>query len=270
MPPTNMTCPHCEERFELPLASVIRSWACLGCGGMVFLQVSGSAKKRDALLMGREELSEDWPVAEFSLPYPPKALTKEEIDLQRKDPESRILLTKLLMGFCGVVLAIGALVYLEGDGVTEEEVTKEVEAILRQEVVKEEPKVEVVEVTEVKAVASDVPKGFEALFRERPTRPVVLRVWAKEGSSYGGMFGDSQWLRCVDLRAADDPKGRVLRAYVVRTSETGGAVDFRLRQGGLEAQQWTVQVRYPLDAEEPNQVWLDAVVADGWELARGQ
>lgn len=262
-----MKCPHCEEGFEVNVASVTRSRACPACGEIVLLQVSGGVKKRKALLTEREEVSEDRPVAEFSLPYPPKALTEEEIDLQRKDPESRMLLAKLMMGFGGLSLAIGAMVYMEGGGVSEVEVPKVVEETLRQQEVKEERKVEV---AEVKAVASDVPKGFEVLFRERPTRAVVLRVWAKEGSRYGGLFGNSEWLRCVDLRAADDPDGRVLRAYVARTSETGGAVDFRLRQAGPEAQQWTVQIRYPLDAEEPNQVWLDAVVSDGWELAGGQ
>jgi len=165
-----------------------------------------------------------------------------------------------------VVLLALILVLLQGDEGSELAVVEpEVPEVLEVKVV--EAPVKEVKVEEVKeVVASQGQGGFEVLFRERPKRPVELRVWAKEGSVYGGVFGDSEWLRCVELRSADDPDGRVLRAYVVRTSETGGAVDFRLRQGGSEAQQWIVRVRYPAEAEEPNQVWLDEVVADGWEL----
>ena len=238
---------------------------CPACGGTVLLNLSGGVQKREALLVQREAIFEPMAVA---LPYLPKPLTEEEINLQRKDPESRLLLVKLIGGMVSVVLLVGLMVLLQGDGgsglaVVESEVPEVLEVKVEEAPVKE---VKVEEVKEV--VTSQVQGGFEVLFRERPRRPVEMRVWAKEGSVFGGVFGDSEWLRCVELRSADDPNGRVLRAYVVRTSDTGGAVDFRLRQGGSEAQQWTVKVRYPPEAEEPNQVWLDEVVADGWELPR--
>lgn len=260
-----MTCPHCEEEIQVPVASVTRSRVCPACGGTVLLNLTGGGQKRAALLVQREAILEPMAVA---LPYLPKPLTEEEINLQRRDPESRMLLVKLVGGMVSVVLLAWLLVLLQGDegselAVVEPGVPKVFEVKVEEAPVNE---VKVEPVKEV--VASHGQGGFEVLFRERPKRPVELRVWAKEGSVYGGVFGDSEWLRCVELRSADDPDGRVLRAYVVRTSETGGAVDFRLRQGGAEAQQWIVRVRYPAEAEEPNQVWLDEVVADGWELPR--
>jgi len=263
MPLTKMTCPHCEEEIQVPVASVTRLRVCPACGETVLLNLSGGVQKRAALLVQSEAILE--PVA-VALPYLPKPLTEEEINLQRRDPESRRLLLKLVVGMVSVILLVGLMVLLEGDEGSELAV---VEPRVPEAL---EVKVEVAPVEEVKVepvkevVASRGQGGFEVLFRERPKRPVELRVWAKEGSVFGGVFGDSEWLRCVELRAADDPNGRVLRAYVVRTSETGGAVDFRLRQGGSEAQRWIVRVRYPAEAEEPNQVWLDEVVADGWEL----
>jgi hypothetical protein len=198
-------------------------------------------------------------------------LTEEEINLQRKDPESRRLLVKLLAGTVLVMLLSGLLVILQGDEGTETvmsepKIREELMAKIEQVAAVKPKKIEAVEEPSKGAIESQGKGEFDLLFRERPKRPVELRVWAKEGNVFGGVFGDSEWLRCVELRSAADPKGRVLRAYVVRTSDTGGAVDFRLRQGGSEAQQWTVKVRYPPDAEEPNQVWLDEVVADGWEV----
>lgn len=265
MPLTKMTCPHCEEEIQVPVASVTRSRVCPACGRTVLLNLAGGGQKREALLVQREAILEPMAVA---LPYLPKPLTEEEINLQRRDPESRLLLVKLVGGMVSVVLLAGLMVLLQGDegsdlAVVEPEVPEVFEVKVEEAPVKE------VKVEEVKEVAASRGQGgFEVLFRERPRRPVELRVWAKEGSVYGGVFGDSEWLRCVELRSADDPDGRVLRAYAVRTSETGGAVDFRLRQGGSEAQQWVVRVRYPAEAEEPNQVWLDEVVADGWDLPR--
>lgn len=268
MPLTKMTCPHCEEEIQVPVASVTRSRVCPACGETVLLNLSGGVQKRKALLVQREVILEPMAAELLCLPKP---LTEEEINLQRKDPESRMLLVKLMGGMVSVVLLVGLMVLLQRDGglgvvevepkVLEESKVKVAEAPVT---VKEAVKVE--EVKEV--AASQGEGGFELLFRERPKRPVELRVWAKEGKVFGGVFGDSEWLRCVELRSADDPNGRVLRAYAVRTSDTGGAVDFRLRQGGSEAQQWTVKVRYPPDSEEPNQVWLDEVVADGWEVSR--
>lgn len=260
MPLTKMTCPHCEEEIQVPVASVTRSRVCPACGETVLLNLSGGVQKRKALLVQREVILEPMAAGLLCLPKP---LTEEEINLQRRDPESRLLLVKLIGGMVSVVLLVGLMVLLQGDGgsgaaVVESEVPEVLEVKVEEAPVKE------VKVKEV--VTSQGQGGFEVLFRERPRRPVEMRVWAKEGSVFGGVFGDSEWLRCVELRSADDPNGRVLRAYVVRTSETGGAVDFRLRQGGSEAQQWTVKVRYPPDSEEPNQVWLDEVVADGWEL----
>ena len=263
MPLTKITCPHCEEEIQVPVASVTRSRVCPACGEMVLLNLSGGVQKRKALLVQREVILEPMAAELLCLPKP---LTEEEINLQRRDPESRMLLVKLVGGMVSVVLLAWLMVMLQGDEGSKLAVVEPMFPEVLEVKVEEAP-VKEVKVEEVKeVVASHGQGGFEVLFRERPKRPVELRVWAKEGSVFGGVFGDSEWLRCVELRSADDPDGRVLRAYVVRTSETGGAVDFRLRQGGSEAQQWIVRVRYPAEAEEPNQVWLDEVVADGWEL----
>lgn len=274
MPLTKMTCPHCEEEFQAAVASVTRSRPCPSCGKEVLLRVAEGSKKRSALLVKREGFSEPMPVAKLGLPYLPQALTEEEVNSQRNDPESRLLLMKLGVGLVGVILLGGLMILangMEGDEVGGiEEVMSGAGRVVKEEVVVAEVRVPEVKKIEAPVAKSGGVKGFEGLFRERPSRPVVLRVWATEGSMYGGVFGDSEWLRCVDLRAADDAEGRVMRAYVVRTSDTGGAVDFLLRQAGSERQQWTVKVRYPPGAEEPNQVWLDELVAGSWEPAEGK
>jgi hypothetical protein len=232
---------------------------------------------REALLVDREEVSEEEGLSLVKLPYLPKALTEREINRQRKDPESRLLLLKLAVGG-GVVLLLCAVLLL-AEGTRYAEVSPDWRA--------EEPSARAVVQVEKRAevVGGDVAKGtggkavvgrpepmgesegaFGALLRERPSRPVLLRVWATTGQQFGGVFGDSDWLRCVALRAAEDPEGAVIHAYVAKTSDAGRAVEFRLRQGGSERQQWTVRVRYPAGAEEPNQVWLDELVADTWDL----
>lgn len=254
----------------MPVASATGSGECPACGEKVVLQMSGIQNERRALLVQREEISEAGLVSAVPLPYLPRALTKSEIDRQRRDPESRVLLAKLKMGFGGLIFLIAAMVVLAGDRTFEEEVVEQDEIQFLPQEAKEERKVAEVEAPVVKKVGSGGVNEFEVLFRERPSRPVVLRVWATEGTRYGGVFGDSEWLRCVDLKSANDAEGRVLRAYVVRKSDAGGAVDFLLRQAGSERQQWTVKVRYPPDAEEPNQVWLEELVSGSWALARGQ
>ena len=112
MPLTKMTCPHCEEEIQVPVASVTRLRVCPACGETVLLNLSGGVQKRAALLVQSEAILE--PVA-VALPYLPKPLTEEEINLQRRDPESRRLLLKLVVGMVSVILLVGLLVLLEGD-----------------------------------------------------------------------------------------------------------------------------------------------------------
>lgn len=277
MPLTKIKCPHCEAWNEVPVASVTRSRVCPGCGKPVLFRVSENRTTREALLVDREEVSEEGGFSLVELPYLPKALTKGDIDRQRKDPESRLLLLKLAIG--GVLLLLLCLVLFLAEGTRYAEVSSdwEGEEPSARAVVQVEKRAEVVGVDVAKgtggkpAVVRPEPAGeragaFGALMRERPSRPVLLRVWATTGQQFGGVFGDSDWLRCVELRAAEDPEGAVIHAYVAKTSDAGRAVDFRLRQGGGERQQWTVRVRYPAGAEEPNQVWLDELVADTWDL----
>lgn len=267
MPLTNLTCPHCAKEIELPEAAVTRSSVCPVCGGKVLFEPSGGVSKREAALLPRESIFEPMAVA---LPYLPRPLSEQEINLQRRDPASRLLLVKLVGGMVSLALLIGLMVLLQSDEGSEV-MAEETKISEKSEAVVEKVSVLAAKVKEDMAVVPEVEAtqetgSFDTLFSERPKMPVELRVWATEGDVYGGVFGDSEWLRCVELRAADDPKGRLLRAYVVRTSDTGGAVDFRLRQGGAEPLQWTVRVKYPPEAEEPNQVWLEEVVADGWEV----
>lgn len=198
---------------------------------------------------------------ERELPYLPKALTEEEIEKQRRDPESRILLKKLFLGGSAIVVAVfGMILFQGGEQTSSSSIDRE------GGVVGSMPAGEVSE--RGAPLAGPVVRAgvFELMSRERPTSPVLVRVWARKADSFDGRFSDSEWLNCIQLTAADDPDGPVLRAYVEKTSATGGAADFRLRQGGGEAQQWTVRVRYPAGAEGRDQVWLDEIVSTDWEV----
>jgi hypothetical protein len=278
MPLTRIVCPHCDERVEVQLASVTRSRICPVCGESFIIQVSDGARKFKALLMDRE-VSEPEPKpgsaggeSVIGLPYEPQSLAGEAFDRMRMDPELGRLRLRFLQGLAVVVVVGIALVGL--DRLAKEDELPELAApaaVLNQPMVEQPRQPTAVTgeaVSEPVQTAAVEDPAFKALFEERPKHPVQLRVWAKPGQHYDGLFADAGWVRCIELRAAADPDGPVLHAYVERKTVEGGAMDFRLRQRGDEAQRWTVRVKYPPFAETANQVWLDEVVSEDWEAKR--
>lgn len=260
MPLTRISCPHCEEWVEVRLASVTRSRVCPACGESFMVQLSEGRKQRKALLIEQQPAEEEWVSTKNGLPYDSQSLSGEAYERMRLDPELEKLRRKLMGGVILVLLLCGVLIGVHfRTSVVEEESVKEV-AVAKTKVPVAVP--EPVPVVEAAPDFGDPP--FARLFVERPKSPVLLRVWARAGSRYEGLFADSSWVRCVELRPAGNPGGPVLHAYVERKSVKGGEVEFRLRQAGAEALQWTVRVKYPPLAEEPDQVWLEEVVAESW------
>lgn len=105
---------------------------------------------------------------------------------------------------------------------------------------------------------------FADLKNERPSQPKLLRVWARAGKRFDGLFADDNALTAVELREEPGDQGEVLNAYALKISEAGAEADFRLREAGDRDLPWTVLVRYPASAETADQVWLERVVEGSW------
>lgn len=265
MPLTRISCPYCEVKVEVQVASVTRSRVCPACGETFVLQLTEGGRKRKALLMERETAEMDWEATKIGLPYSPQALSGEAYERMRLDPELERLRRKFVVGVLVVLCTGGTMVGMYD---WEEGGLEAPKKVVMNDTAKPAlpPKPSAIaakaEAKEAAPDFGDLP--FEQLFEERPKSPVLLRVWARAGDRYSGLFDDPAWVNCVELRPAGEPEGTVIFAYVDRKSVTGGDVGFRMRQVGSEAQKWTVRVKYPPLADEPDQVWLEAVVADSW------
>ncbi len=224
------------------------------------VQLSKGSTQRRALLIEQQSAEDDWVATKSGLPYDSQSLAGEAYERMRLDPELEKLRRKLVGGVILVLLLCGVLTGVHFRGAVEDE-----EPVKEVAVVKAEVPVAITEPEPLVEAAPDFgDPPFARLFVERPKSPVLLRVWARAGSRYEGLFADASWVRCVELRPAGQPDGPVLHAYVQRQSVKGGEVEFRLRQAGAEALQWTVRIKYPPLAEEPDQVWLEELVAESW------
>ena len=110
--------------------------------------------------------------------------------------------------------------------------------------------------------------GWEALQKERPATPVLLRVMVGDAFYYENQFGNPGLLKCVKLTSVADPGAPPLHAYCDRSSELCQQIEFLQRRHGKDVPfPLIMRVKYPLNSPVGTQVWITEIVAEGW-LAR--
>jgi hypothetical protein len=98
----------------------------------------------------------------------------------------------------------------------------------------------------------------------RPQQPKLFRVMAGLGDVYRNSFIDPAKLICLRLVNPLDPHAPPLYAYAPRTTSVGHTLEFVMRRAAGSMVPVIVRLKYPDSGGDPNQVWVDDFVSEGW------
>ena len=103
----------------------------------------------------------------------------------------------------------------------------------------------------------------------KPTAPTLFRLLAIQEDFYNHKFVDAKSLLCMKLDDPREPEAAPIYGYVLRSSSLGRSMEFELRKSLGEAVPLILTLKYPMDSDTDNQVWVHELVSEGW-VTRGR
>jgi hypothetical protein len=94
----------------------------------------------------------------------------------------------------------------------------------------------------------------------------IFRVYAESDNHFGNFFADSNSLRCIKLTNPLSATTPVIYAYAEKQSIIGRELDHYLQGNAGKPVKLTLRLKYPSNADEPNQVWVTGLISAGWAV----
>ncbi|MCB1225688.1 MAG: hypothetical protein KDK99_07770 [Verrucomicrobiales bacterium] len=107
-------------------------------------------------------------------------------------------------------------------------------------------------------------RSWAQLKSERPTEPILMRVFVRLGDYYNYEFADDQKYLCVRMLSEDGQD--LVHAYTERGMELATFLIGELGVGNSAMKGFTVRVAYPPNAQSDSCLWLREIVSTRWLL----